>query len=262
MLNDFDDERRLVFFEVIQDSLRVKDKSDLFNWLQRGFHYLVPHEFFVYGVRDFDRESFDFNYFTSTLNFTDKEFKAITNQGEGLFYEAYKNWQNDNMPVFLTSDLPSKVYKDYSVINVSETGFHTYKLNHLLVHGFFDKQRGTNTIVMLGRVNAPVNNLYSCLIQLLMPILHCLLIKVLNNSFGTQPNSTQHPNLNAITKRELEVLIWVNKGKTNWEISSILGISHTTVKNHVQNIIRKLGVENRRQAAIKGLGTANMSINK
>ena len=40
-------------------------------------------------------------------------------------------------------------------------------------------------------------------------------------------------------------------GKTNWEISSILGISPLTVKNHVQNILRKLDVQNRGQAAIK-----------
>ena len=257
MLNDFDDERRLVLLEVIQDSLRVKDKSDLFNWLQRGFYYLVSHEFFVYGLRDFERENFDFNYLTSTLNFSDTEFKTITEQGEGLFYEAYKNWQNNNMPVFLTSDLPSKEHQNFSVINVSDTNFQTYKLDHLVVHGFCSEYSSTSSIVILGRVNAPINNLTSCLIQLLMPILHCVLIKAHANTVGMRSNLSQHPNLNTITKRELEILRWVNKGKTNWEISSILGISHTTVKNHVQNVIRKLGVENRRQAAIKGLGHAS-----
>jgi DNA-binding CsgD family transcriptional regulator len=40
-------------------------------------------------------------------------------------------------------------------------------------------------------------------------------------------------------------------GKTNWEISTILNISPLTVKNHVQNVIRKLSVLNRNQAAIK-----------
>jgi DNA-binding CsgD family transcriptional regulator len=51
-------------------------------------------------------------------------------------------------------------------------------------------------------------------------------------------------------------------GKTNWEISTILNISPTTVKNHVQNIIRKLGVENRGQAAVKALNLGLISIHQ
>ena len=56
---------------------------------------------------------------------------------------------------------------------------------------------------------------------------------------------------NIMTKRESEILQWLHMGKTNWEISSILDISQLTVKNHVQNILRKLDVQNRSQAAVK-----------
>ena len=39
---------------------------------------------------------------------------------------------------------------------------------------------------------------------------------------------------------------WVAEGKTNWEISVILGVSLNTVKFHLKNIYEKLGgVENR-----------------
>ena len=43
----------------------------------------------------------------------------------------------------------------------------------------------------------------------------------------------------------------MHKGKTNLEISVILDISPLTVKNHVQNILRKLNVQNRNHAAVK-----------
>jgi DNA-binding NarL/FixJ family response regulator len=52
-----------------------------------------------------------------------------------------------------------------------------------------------------------------------------------------------------ITKRESEVLYWVSKGKTSWEISQILEMSPRTVNKHLEQIYKKLGVDNRTSAA-------------
>ena len=57
--------------------------------------------------------------------------------------------------------------------------------------------------------------------------------------------------VSGLSKREKEVAGWMADGKTNPEISIILGISRATVKNHVENILRKLGAENRTAAAAK-----------
>jgi DNA-binding NarL/FixJ family response regulator len=56
-----------------------------------------------------------------------------------------------------------------------------------------------------------------------------------------------------LSGREMEVLSFVTKGLSNKEIAGLLGISHQTVKNHVTAILRKLGVEDRTQAAIYAL---------
>lgn len=56
-----------------------------------------------------------------------------------------------------------------------------------------------------------------------------------------------------ISSREMEVLECVTRGMSNKEIASFLGISHQTVKNHVTAILRKLGVEDRTQAAVYAL---------
>jgi DNA-binding NarL/FixJ family response regulator len=95
-----------------------------------------------------------------------------------------------------------------------------------------------------------------------MPHLHCALVKVNANRTVMQSNKNQDFVLKTVTKREIEVLQWLHMGKTNWEISTILNISPTTVKNHVQNIIRKLGVENRGQAAVKALSLGLISIHQ
>jgi DNA-binding NarL/FixJ family response regulator len=56
-----------------------------------------------------------------------------------------------------------------------------------------------------------------------------------------------------LTVRELEVLQEIVKGKTNKEIASALSISEATVKSHINNILGKLGVTDRTQAATRAL---------
>jgi DNA-binding NarL/FixJ family response regulator len=53
-----------------------------------------------------------------------------------------------------------------------------------------------------------------------------------------------------LTKRESEVLKQLAFGLTNKEIAQALGISYETVKEHVQHILRKIGVADRTQAAV------------
>lgn len=59
-----------------------------------------------------------------------------------------------------------------------------------------------------------------------------------------------HANL---TEREYEVLKLVVDGKSNYEIAQILKISEHTSKAHVCNIIQKLVVDDRTQAAVKAI---------
>lgn len=56
-----------------------------------------------------------------------------------------------------------------------------------------------------------------------------------------------------LTAREAEVLLWVSRGKSNRDMSEILGISHRTVNKHLEQVFEKLGVENRAAAAAKAV---------
>ena len=54
----------------------------------------------------------------------------------------------------------------------------------------------------------------------------------------------------AADQRESEVLRQLALGLTNKEIAQALDISYETVKEHVQHILRKIGVTDRTQAAV------------
>jgi DNA-binding CsgD family transcriptional regulator len=59
-----------------------------------------------------------------------------------------------------------------------------------------------------------------------------------------------------LTAAEERVLTLVSQSMTNREIASSLGISPATVKRHLENILRKLQVRNRVEAAIYSLSMA------
>lgn len=64
-------------------------------------------------------------------------------------------------------------------------------------------------------------------------------------SVPTEKNVT-----NLLTKKEKQVVLLLASGASNAEISSTLFISPHTVKTHIYHILKKLGVQNRLQAAL------------
>lgn len=63
-------------------------------------------------------------------------------------------------------------------------------------------------------------------------------------------NKSSKSGVEALTKREYEVLLLIAEGMSNKDISEHLVISEKTVKNHVSSILRKLDLQDRTQAAI------------
>ncbi len=73
--------------------------------------------------------------------------------------------------------------------------------------------------------------------------------------------SDRPPTEDPLTEREVEVLQVVAKGKSNQEIAEALRISEATVRTHVSNILTKLHLASRTQAALYALreGLASLS---
>ena len=62
------------------------------------------------------------------------------------------------------------------------------------------------------------------------------------------------PEVEPLTARERDILRLMVEGLSNREIADELVITEGTVKNHVTNILSKLGVHSRTQAALKAIG--------
>lgn len=66
--------------------------------------------------------------------------------------------------------------------------------------------------------------------------------------------SPSFPLLDSLSPRERDILRGIARGASNKEIGRELGIAETTVKIHVQHILRKLDVSSRVQAAVIATG--------
>jgi LuxR family quorum sensing-dependent transcriptional regulator len=58
-----------------------------------------------------------------------------------------------------------------------------------------------------------------------------------------------------LTAREWDCLLWAGEGKTNWEISAILGISRSTVTKHIMAAREKLGAVSKAHAIATAIRT-------
>lgn len=79
-----------------------------------------------------------------------------------------------------------------------------------------------------------------------------LMIRLLQRLASEPPHAEELP-LEQLSQRELEVLQLLTQGQTNREIARNLIVSVSTVKNHVEHILAKLGVSDRTQAAVRAV---------
>jgi DNA-binding NarL/FixJ family response regulator len=73
---------------------------------------------------------------------------------------------------------------------------------------------------------------------------------VLGGDAASSAPAAASPGLGDLTEREREVLVQLAQGRSNREIARALVVSEKTVKTHVSNVLMKLGVADRTQAAL------------
>lgn len=87
--------------------------------------------------------------------------------------------------------------------------------------------------------------------SVLEPSVAARLMAGLNRASAPNGKKAPQPLADPLSERELDVLRRLAAGRSNKEIGAELGITEGTVKNHMTNILGKLGALDRTQAALK-----------
>lgn len=238
----------------IDASLRVHARHQFFTWTQGMLQNLIKHEVLVCALRDDDPTSFHVDSFaTSAAEPT--LFSDSFCQDTAMVPHLIKTWEDNHFRPITVETISGGQFA-YSAFG-RELG--RIGTDVAFAHGTYDVFGKVVSFFTFGCHSNYVgpNQLY--FIELMVPFLHLAWTRIRINR-PTDVTGATSAGAGLLTARQQEILKWIHIGKSNIEIGLILGISPLTVKNHVQNILRKLNVQNRTQAVGKGLALRIINI--
>ena len=232
---------------IMDASLRVHARHHFFTWTQGLLQDLVKHEALICALRNTEPMSFRVDSF-STSPLEPALFSNMFLQDTSMVPHIIKTWEeNSYRPVVFETGAASPFAQSPLARELNRIGVDT-----VVTHGTYDafgKPASLFTFACRAQTMGP-RQVYC--IELIVPFLHLAWVRTQIDR--PAEGASAHPGgAGLLTAREQEILRWIHLGKSNIEIGTILEISPLTVKNHVQKILRKLNVQNRTQAVVKGL---------
>ncbi len=242
---------------------KLRTHRGLFHWLQRDVKHLLPHDILVAAWGDFSsrRVSLDVVSALPGMRTTEPLCTAL----QPLLQTLFNLWVvAERAPVAQALDSAA-----FTIEAEGETRAFG-EMRSAVAHGIKDERGGMDCLYIAFSRDA-ANAMASVeAMEVLLPYLDAAFRQVAllpmqrdevmaGVAIDAEAAVTRIPGSTALrargevnlSNRELEIMHWVSIGKTNVEIAQILDISPRTVRNHLQNIFRKLDVMNRAQAVFE-----------
>src|SRR5467141_3680173 len=197
-------------------SLRIRARHQFIGWTQGTLQSLVEHQLLICALQNEAPARFYVDSF-STVPVEPTHFSELFRQDVFLVPHLIKSWEeNHNQVITFEAGNGDQFAGSALARELTRLG-----ASHIVAHGTHD-------------ANGQLTSFFT---------------------FACRPGSIspRQAVTGFLTPREREILEWIYRGKSNIEVGMILKISPLTAKNHVQKILRKLGVLNRTQAVGKAL---------
>lgn len=242
----------------IESSLRIAQRHQFFNWVQGPLQQILAHELLICVCSDSNARSLRTELF-SYIEFEPaaQHLDEICRPDDGLMVRLMQCWHGvGGMPLLLCPGMPVRANHASLLAELSR-----HRLRNVAAHGMYDMEGTACTLFCFFGINDDSEARYANWLELIVPHLHAALVRVLVNQRDCPTIPAVQKSLPAeatvltklISERELEILRWIEEGKSNHEIGRLLSISPLTVKNHVQNLLKKLKVRNRAQAVSRAI---------
>ena len=246
VLGQYDQECLL---RAIEYALPVRRRSQFFVWAQGHLQSLIAHEMLLCATSDHLENTCSIVNI-SALPLSRSQLTEMADAGTGLAPCAIDAWHRlGEEPLMIHSEMKNAV--EYERLRGCLV---RYKLANLVVHGVRSIDGTKGTYFMFAEIPHAFGARQAYLLRLILPHLHMAFERVLateHQQRSKEPSGKTPRKL--LTGREINILQWVQEGKSNRDIGAILEISPLTVKNHVRSILKKLNAQNRAQAVSRAL---------
>lgn len=159
-----------------------------------------------------------------------------------------KNRYYERDPIYLENFRHFKLqewkqtYKRYEAPKTFLSNAEDFGLRNGYTHGVRNHQGDIGSLLSLSGTSIENGERSETILNIVLPHFHQALLRIAER----QGHDRTAPKI--LTPKQLEVLRWVGRGKSNWEISLILNVSANTVKFHMTEIFKKLDAVTRTQA--------------
>lgn len=231
----------------MEAALKVHARPHFFAWTQGLLQSLLRHEVLICALRGHGQPAFRIDCFSSLVADA-KVFSEPLMRDISLVPKLVEAWKDHHhLPLGLDTQQAEAMGEGPLARELERVG-----AQQIVVHGCHDAEGEAVSIFAFGCRAGTLSPRRLYLMQLVVPFLHAAWVRSQMHGSAHSLEPAQHGDV-VVTAREQEILKWIYLGKSNSEIGLILGISPLTVKNHVQNLLRKLNVVNRAQAVGKAL---------
>jgi len=241
------------FFAILESALKIERHADLLKWLQgNDVQAFLPHHVLIAAWGDF---ALGLIYFDMVSPMSAPRTAQLDeDRAHRLLQGLFERWLgNHRAPCAVPMAAGLLGLPPDSSVSGPWGGLADADI--VLVHGIKDQRGRHDCLYVLFGAESLADASAAEALTLLLPYLDAAQRQVTHlpeqYPAGVQSAEAWPGEEGAdsgLSLRELEIMEWVGKGKTNPEIGMILNISPFTVKNHLQRIFKKLDVMNRAQA--------------
>lgn len=215
------------YMDVAELARAVRTPDDM-GLLANAMGRLIPHEFGAFGsFRGPTCDQFEVSYTTYH-----RELNSLYVSGGFRSDPSVDLMQKTNRALVCSVDQPYEMPRQVEEIKLD---FGVKTCLSMSVRG----DQGRCTYIAFSNFDAAERPKLRMIMDLLGPHIHLAYLRSVGNGAHLPKKVVD------LTKKEAEVVKWLCEGKSNWEISTILHISERTVRYHLDNLYRKLGVESR-----------------
>jgi len=237
----------VALYETLRSLASVASSENFVAWSKGELQSILPHGAFIGGLGQIDPTGIRPSLVVSA-SFPCEYLAFIRGQDKPFLTPVVQRWLQTGKPqVHAISDDQGEMSEPWlSAMKASG-------LQNIISHGVYDSSHRFASYFSFHQVPLSLGESQKQLLELVVPGMHTALLRIHRRSLSEECATSGTLKPDKLSRREKEILLWICKGKTNYEIAAILGISYKTAKNHVQSILIKLRVNNRAQAAAKAI---------
>lgn len=239
-----EDQDRLI--AIVNSSLRVSNEQQFFNWAQCELQYLMPHEVLMCAIWSEIVPHPRFYTFSSNPQFKKEEFSELCQSEDSLLLKMIDRARKSGRGCIISQKTTVGDF-DHTWVNMLKR----YELENIVAHGLCSADGQMKSYFYFSGVTEVLSARLLHILEELLPILDSALARiVLHKPISIEANTSETASLGA---REIQIINLIKVGKTNQTIADELFISPLTVKNHVQNILKKLNAKTRGHAVARAI---------